>query len=69
MEKIPFTEIGLEKLKKLRAIYQESSIEIPGAPQKLSVIRSKMVPNKVLEKQTMGSMTISKTNIALGTMP
>jgi hypothetical protein len=52
---------GLEKLKKLRAIYQESSIEIPGAPQKLSVIRAKMVPNRVLEKQTMGSMTISKT--------
>ena len=52
---------GLEQLKKLRAIYQESSIEIPGAPQKLSVIRAKMIPNNVLEKQTMGSMTISKT--------
>ena len=52
---------GLEKLKKLRAIYQESSIEIPGAPQKLSVIRAKITPNKLLEKQTMGSMSISKT--------
>ncbi len=52
---------GLEKLKKLRAISQESSIEIPGAPQKLSILRAKMTPDKVLEKQTMGSMTISKT--------
>ena len=54
-------DIVLEKLKKLRAIYQESSIEIPGAPQKLSVIRAKITPNKLLEKQTMGSMSISKT--------
>ena len=52
---------GLDQLKQLKAISQESSIEIPGAPQKLSVISAKIIPNKVLEEQTMGSMTLSKT--------
>ena len=52
---------GLNKLNQLKAISQESSIEIPGAPQKLSVISAKIIPNKFLEEQTMGSMTLSKT--------
>ena len=52
---------GLNKLKELKAISQESSIEIPGAPQKLNVIKAKITPGNLLEEQTMGSMTLGKT--------
>ena len=52
---------GLNKLKQLKAINQESSIEIPGAPEKLSLLRAKIIPDNLLEETTMSSMTLSKT--------
>lgn len=51
---------GDENLRKLTAIAQEASIEIPGAPQKLSMKTATITPGMSMINQTMGNMTLMK---------